>query len=247
MLVSAGVPEDREALQGLLGVVEDRARTQNASAAAAVAMATMLGDVAAWGLNEDEVLILKAPLGTTMHVTVPSAAVLAVGFPLGPFLVPALDTSVPGLSVQSISWATNVYAANAEILSNSMVSFSARIHGQGVELMNLARPLRFTVSMTEQLLARADAGLVSERTCVYWNTTAAAWRQDGFWMIPGCSYFRFPGVWSLASQILALFGAVSRLPVGRPQHVLRSVANELTVDVHVNVLFFTPFVVLYLL
>ena len=193
MLVSAGVPSDHDVLQGLLAVVEDVSRAHHVSEAAAVAVATMLGDVAAWGLNEDEVLVLVAPLGTTLHVTVPSAVALAVGFSLGPFSVPALGTSVLGLSVQTISWATNVYAPHAVKLSNSMVCFLARIHGQSVELTNLVRPLLFTVSMTELLLVPAEAGLVSERACVYWNTTAAAWSEDVFGMCP---------VWSLGFRVV---------------------------------------------
>ena len=188
-----------------------------------------------WGMRRKEGLILVVPLGTAVHVTVPSAAALAAGFSLGPFRVAALDKSVPSLLCsRSISGVTNEDAPNGEILSNSMVRFSARIRGQSVELTNLKSLLRFTVSMTEQLLTHTDAGLVSERACVYWNTTAAAWRKDG--------------MWSLASQILALFGVVSRPHVGRPQHVLRSVASALTVHVHVHVhvLFFTLFVDLYL-
>ena len=182
-LISAGVPEDHSALHKLLALTEELVKALSVTEAA-VAAATMLGDVAAWGLEQDQVLTITAPLGTTLHVTVPSAAALAAGFSLGPFRIPALNMSaVEGLSVQSISWVTNVYAQQAENVSRGMVSFSARIHGQSIALTNLVPALRFTLSMTEQLVAYGDAGLISERTCVFWNTTAAEWRQDG----PSCS------------------------------------------------------------
>ena len=59
-----------------------------------------------------------------------------------------------------------------------MVSFSVRISGQSVALTNLVPALRFTLSMTDNLVVHGGAGLVSERTCVYWNTSEAEWRQD---------------------------------------------------------------------
>ena len=186
--VRAGVSLDHDAPEGLLAVVEDVSRAQHVSEAAAVAVATMLGDVAAWRLNEDEVLVLAAPLSTTMHVTVPSAAALAVGCSLGPFRVPALGTSVLGLSVQSISWATNVYAPHAENLSNSMVSFSPRIDGQSAELTNLVPPLRSTVSMTELLLVLPRQGSCpSGHACTGTPRQALGVRMV-FGMWPVCSH-----------------------------------------------------------
>ena len=46
---------------------------------------------------------------------------------------------------------------------------------------------------------------MSERACVYWNTTAGAWRQDGFWDVACMFPPLISALWSGSFQNLVLF------------------------------------------
>ena len=95
------IEEVLRAAEALVGLVETETL---------VMIVTAIADFAAEGLPADQVRSFESPGGTVLYVVVPSSKTLSSGFVLGSFDVPLLSMT-RNASVQVISWAENLFAA----------------------------------------------------------------------------------------------------------------------------------------
>ena len=137
-----------------------------------VETAELLAYLSSRALEQGGVRSVATPEGPAMEAAVLTADSLDAGFVLGPFRVPPLPIA-SGTGV-AIVWPANPYPGN---VSDSMMTFTCWQGGRAVALNNLTPPLVFDIPDAESMAV--ERGQITERRCVFWNTTSRSWRTDG--------------------------------------------------------------------
>ena len=164
-------------IEELLVVAESLAENDSAEVhlETTVRLFTLVGDVAADGLCQDEVKSFATETGTVLQVMAPSSGTFSNAFALGPFTIPPFeDTQYQNATLQVISWANNLVDFHD---TSAMVSITARKNRENVALRNLDPPLQFVLALSERITVSASEEYV--RRCMFWNDTLGNWSGHG--------------------------------------------------------------------